>query len=151
MTRQIRRDTLRHLDVAAAEWLTFAPEGTSNHIIWHAGHALWLLDVLCIQLLNPYGTELPPKWEDRFGMNCRPPAETRDWPAVEELRDLLESQLYFVLDLLDDADEELAKVADPSRGSATIADRVIHALHDEAKHTGEMYLLIKLCRAGATR
>ncbi len=44
-------------------------------------------------------------------------------------------------------DERLAKTADPGRGTATISDRIIHGLHDEAKHSGEMYLILKLCRA----
>ena len=40
----------------------------------------------------------------------------------------------------------LAQIADPSRGPANIAARIIHGFHDEAKHCGEMYLLLKLCR-----
>ena len=44
-------------------------------------------------------------------------------------------------------DEHLAEVADPDRGTAVISDRIIHGLHDEAKHSGEMYLILKLCRA----
>lgn len=146
LTRQIRRDTLSLLDAAEPEWLTYTPPGTSNHILWHAGHILWLLDVLCIQFLNPDGSELPENWDERFGMNCAPPASRKEWPSIDELKDLLHFQLYFVLDLLDDADEEVAEVADSSKGSATIETRIIHALHDEAKHSGEIYLLMKLCR-----
>ena len=146
LTRQIRRDTLSLLDAAEPEWLTYTPPGTSNHILWHAGHILWLLDVLYIQLLNPSGSELPENWEDRFGMNCAPPASRKEWPSIDELKDLLQAQLFFVLDLLDDSDEEVTEVADPSKGPATIEARIIDALHDEAKHSGEIYLLMKLCR-----
>jgi len=146
LTRQIRRDTLSLLDAAEPEWLTYTPPGTSNHILWHAGHILWLLDVLCIQLLNPDGSELPENWDERFGMNCASPASRKEWPSINELKDLLHAQLYFVLDLLEDADEEVAEVADSSKGHATIEGRIIHALHDEAKHSGEIYLLMKLCR-----
>jgi hypothetical protein len=45
-------------------------------------------------------------------------------------------------------DQQLRGLADPTRGTATVAARIIHGLHDEAKHCGEMYLLWKMCRAG---
>ncbi len=146
LARQVRRDTILVLDSAEPAWLTFAPAGTSNHIVWHAGHALWLQDVLCERILGA-GGNLPSGWYETFGMNCTPPSETREWPSREELRDLLQAQLGRVLDLLAAAsDDRLAEIADPSRGPATISDRIIHGFHDEAKHCGEMYLLLKLCR-----
>ena len=40
MARQVRGDTLRLLAAAPEASLLFAPPGTSNHILWHAGHAL---------------------------------------------------------------------------------------------------------------
>ena len=146
LARQVRRDTIRVLESAEPAWLTYAPAGTSNHILWHAGHAIWLQDILCERLLGA-GGNLPSGWSERFGMNCTPPSQTREWPSREELRGLLQAQLRRVLDLLAAAsDERLAEIADSSRGSATISDRIIHGLHDEAKHCGEMYLLLKLCR-----
>jgi hypothetical protein len=81
-------------------------------------------------------------------MNCRPPSQTQNWPSREELRDLLQTQLGRISNLLAGAsDHRLAEIADSSRGPATISDRIIHGLHDEAKHCGEMYLILKLCRA----
>ena len=40
----------------------------------------------------------------------------------------------------------IAEITNP--GSDTLAGRIIHGLHDEARHQGEMYLLLKLCRLG---
>ncbi len=48
LAAQVRRDTLQILDVTQPTWLTYAPPGTSNHILWHAGHALWLQNVLTL-------------------------------------------------------------------------------------------------------
>jgi hypothetical protein len=146
LARQVRRDTIQILNAAHADWLKYAPPGTSNHMLWHAGHALWLQDVLCIELLTRQ-RELPPSWDLVFGMNCRPVSQTQDWPSREALHDLLQRQLARILELLESATEEqLARLADARRGPATVAQRIIHGLHDEAKHSGEMYLLFKLSR-----
>ncbi len=147
LARQVRRDTILVLDSAEPSWLTYAPAGTSNHLLWHAGHAIWLQDLLCEQLLGAGGT-LPSDWSDKFGMNCRPPSQTKKWPSRDEIRELLQAQLTRVLDLLSTASNDtLAAMADSSRGAAKISDRIIHGWHDEAKHCGEMYLILKLCRA----
>jgi hypothetical protein len=118
-------------------------------MIWHVGHALWLQDVLCVGLLT--GSEqLPTEWGETFGARCRSPAETSDWPDREKLTGMLEQQLEQMIELLGGAsDEKLLSVADASRGTATIADRIIHGLHDEARHTGEMHLLAKLWRVSS--
>ena len=146
LARQVRHDTLQILDAAQPTWLTYAPPGTSNHILWHAGHALWLQDVLCVRLLVGRG-ELPVGWAEKFGMNCQALDQTIDWPTRAELGGLLRSQLCSVIELLaGTSDEQLVQPADPDRGTATISDRIIHGLHDEAKHCGEMYLILKLCR-----
>lgn len=148
LARQVRGDTLRLLDAAEPNWLTFAPVGTSNHVLWHAGHALWLQDVLCVELLTGV-SELPQGWAATFGMDCRPVAQTASWPARERVSDLLRRQLQRVLELLESAaDEDLGAIVNPARGPASVADRIIHGFHDEAKHGGEMYLLLKLCRSG---
>jgi hypothetical protein len=146
LARQVRRDTIQILSAAQPEWLTFAPPGTSNHLLWHAGHALWLQDVLCIELLTGK-RELPRSWDETFGMNCRPVEQTTNWPAREQLIQQLQSQLNRILELLAQTSEErLESTADARRGPARISDRIIHGFHDEAKHSGEMYLLFKLCR-----
>src|SRR5262245_48623890 len=92
LARQVRTDTRRMLAAAKPEWLTWAPAGTSNHILWHAGHAVWLLDVLGIELLTGRN-ELPAGWAETFGMNCWPVQETRTWPSPSELDSALSRQL----------------------------------------------------------
>ena len=150
LARQVRRDTLRTLSAAAASWLTYAPPGTSNHILWHAGHALWLQDRLCVELLTGH-RELPPGMDQLFAANCRPVRETTDWPEEAAIAKLLERQLHRLLEIIAATSEaRWQETADPRRGEATVAQRVVHGMHDEAKHSGEMYLLLKLCRAGAS-
>jgi hypothetical protein len=80
-------------------------------------------------------------------MHCQPLNQTVNWPTREELGELLRGQLDRVVELLaGTSDEQLVQPADPDRGAAALSDRIIHGLHDEAKHSGEMYLILKLCR-----
>jgi hypothetical protein len=147
LARQVRQGTLQMLAAAQPQWLTWAPEGTSNHILWHAGHALWLQDVLCLEPLTGK-CGLPSGWAETFGMDCRPVKETRTWPTREGLTALLSDQLDQIYSAIDSAgDAALGRIAN-TRGD-TVASRIIHGLHDEAKHQGEMRLLIKLRRAAS--
>jgi hypothetical protein len=58
---------------------------------------------------------------------------------------LLSDQLRRLLAALETTqDATLGRVANPC--GDTLAGRIIHGLHDEARHQGEMHLLMKLCR-----
>jgi hypothetical protein len=72
-------------------------------------------------------------------MHCRPVKLTATWPTREELHRLLSVQLDRMVE---------AVAAGESRLDDTLAGRIIHGLHDEARHQGEMYLLLKLYRVG---
>ncbi len=143
---QVRKETLRFLAAVPDPWLTWAPEGTSNHILWHAGHALWLQDVLCVQPLTGQ-SELPDGWAKMFGANCRPVAATKDWPSREETSKLLRRQLERMLELFAEHADRLNVIGPQPAAGWELVRGIIHGLHDEAKHQGEMYLLMKLCRA----
>ena len=146
---QVRQGTLRLLHVPDPAWLTWALPGTSNHILWHAGHALWVQDALCIRPLTGQ-TELPRGWAESFGQDCRPVSATTDWPDEAEVRRLLEAQLRRILGLLVEHAETIAVNANepPPEGGWPLLAGMLHAWHDEARHQGEMYLLHKLCRTG---
>jgi len=148
LARQVRESTLQLLHVPEPAWLTWAPPGTSNHILWHAGHALWVQDALCVQPLTGQ-SELPRGWAESFGQDCRPPSSTTKWPEEFEVRQLLQAQLARILDLYGShADTIVVNAGEPFPGSGwPLLAGMIHAWHDEARHQGEMYLLHKLCRA----
>lgn len=144
--QDVRQDTLQILAATDRVTLTWAPAGTSNHILWHAGHALWLQDLMCVEpLLN--ASELPSGWAEMFGMNSQP-TNVADWPTRDEAQRLLESQLLRILELLDDvSDAALSRAAPRLGGKRDLCGWIVHGLHDEAKHCGEMHLLWKMCRA----
>jgi hypothetical protein len=145
LVRQVRSNTLQLLDAAPAEWLTWAPPGTSNHILWHAGHALWVGDVLTIEPLTGK-CELPDGWAEKFGMDCRPVSQTRDWPSRDELLRLLDAQWLRIEQLLTAAAGERLNDPRPVMDGRSLLSCIVHGLHDEAKHQGEMQLLLKLRR-----
>lgn len=146
LARQVRTRTREILAAARPEWLTWAPEGTSNHLLWHAGHAVWLMDVLGIELLTGR-SELPPGWSEKFGMRCRPPQLTRDWPDRALLDRVLAEQLQRFCQLLQTTPEERFHFPRSAASRQTLTGQILHGLHDEACHSGEMYLLLKMCRA----
>lgn len=144
---QVRRHTIRLLESAEPGAELFAPAGTSNHLIWHAGHVIWVQELLCLQIFGQ-PSELPDDWGDTFGMNCRPVCETTNWPNRDVLLKMLGDQQEIILAAFANCEgEELQRVADPERGPLTVLSRIIHGCHDEARHSGEMYLLLKQFRA----
>ncbi len=148
---QVRKGTLALLQVPNESWLTWSPPGTSNHILWHAGHALWLQDVLSIEPLTGTG-ELPRDWARRFGQHCQPVAETTEWPSAEQTAGLLARQLERISELLVEHADRISEQANgaPTGSGWPLLAGMIHAWHDEARHQGEMYLLSKLCRSRAS-
>jgi len=144
MVRQIRGYTRKLLADTDPEWIFFAPQGTSNHMLWHAGHAIWVEDKLCVERLTGK-SELPSEWADRFGMDCKPVAKQKDWPTLHLVQQMLAGQETRLIELIENmTDEQL--VIDKSNDRDLVGG-IIHGLHDEAKHHGEMYLLHKLCAA----
>lgn len=143
LARQVRERTVQLLAAAPREALLWAPPGTQNHLLWHAGHAVWLMDVLGIELLLGR-SELAPGWQETFGMNCRPPSLTRTWPDRQEMLDRLRAQLLRYLEILEQYPEDALRLpGDPSAARRSLTGRLLHGLHDEACHSGEMYLLLK--------
>jgi len=145
---QVRTKTIRLLEMTAEHELCWAPPGTSNHILWHAGHALWLGDVLCLERITGRSS-LPAAWAETFGQHCRPLAQTRTWPAKALVLSLLRAQHKRILEELSRiTDEQLEQVISRTSG-ATLGSFIVHGFHDEANHQGEMWLLLKMQRGGA--
>jgi hypothetical protein len=143
---EVRSKTVQLFDYAPADKLTWAPPGTSNPILWHAGHAVWLQDVLCIAIATGK-SELPAGWAAVFGMGSRPERPTHAWPAKDDVRRQLKVQLPRLVDVIGRLTPEeltaLPRFGHPG-DDRTLQECIIHGLHDEANHQGEMYLLLKI-------
>jgi hypothetical protein len=147
LATQVRSTTVQLLEVADRSIRTWTPHGTSNHILWHAGHALWVADVLTVEPVTGR-SELPKGWEATFGQDSRP-AETAKWPDSAEVCGLLESQLERVLKLFSEYAGSIVERASetiPQNGWPLLTG-IVHGWHDEARHQGEMRLLMKLYKS----
>ncbi len=146
LANSIRGDTRRYLSSCPTGHLTWSPPGTSNHLLWHAGHALWLQDVLGLEPMTGK-SYLPSGWRELFGQHSRPLAAAVDWPTPAEVDALLARQLELWVEAVRQTPE--ARWTDRQRNPRNgwpLLPGVLHGLHDEAKHQGEMYLLLKMQR-----
>lgn len=146
MVRQVRSFTLELVAVENRKMQLWAPAGTSNHMIWHAGHSLWVQDALCVERLTG-ASELPDGWAKRFGQDCDPVASQTVWPDRTHIRDMLSKQQVRLIELIGNMRDDQLVV--DSNDPGDVVGGIIHGLHDEGRHQGEMFLLLKQFSAAA--
>lgn len=145
LATDVRGKTLRILDGITDEVARFTPAGLSNHILWHAGHALVVVEHLAVMPATGKPASYPQGWFDMFSWTSKPAAVTT-WPTLTEVIDRLNAQLGQVLSTIESlSDEQLNSIppVNPTR-NRTLRHSVVHGFHDEANHQGEMWLLRKL-------
>jgi hypothetical protein len=144
MANEIRGKTLRLLEGVGDDAARFTA-GLSNSILWHAGHALMLVEHLCILPATGGAPQYPQGWYEMFAWQSRPAAVPKDaWPALAEVEARLREQLNRLRALIEATPpEQLGRVIDPTR-NRTLRYSIVHGLHDEATHQGEIHLLKKL-------
>lgn len=144
LAAQVRSSTLWQLEVSERSILTWTPDGTSNQILWHAGHALWVADIPTIEPLTGC-SELPDNRAATFGRDSRP-SDISKWPDGAEVFKLRETQRDRVLSLFrEQPDTIVARTSETiSQNGLQLPSGIIHGWHDEARHQGEMHLLTKL-------
>jgi hypothetical protein len=145
LANEVRGKTLRLLDGVGPEAARFTGPGLNNSILWHGGHALMLVEHLCILPATGGTPQYPVGWFETFGWNSRPGTVSREaWPALAEVVDRLREQLERLRSVIRSlTPEQLSRVTDPAR-NRTLRYSIVHGLHDEASHQGEIHLLRKL-------
>ncbi len=141
---EVRGKTLRILAAVPAEFAVWTPPGLRNHILWHAGHSYVVVEWLTMRALDRL-PQIPDGWFAMFSWESDPArVPPGRWPLLKEIITQLETQHGRLRRLLGGLTGE-----QPDRPSAGNPDRtvryaVVHALHNEACHSGEAYLLLKL-------
>lgn len=147
---EVRGKTLRLLQGVVDEEARWCPPELHNHVLWHAGHSFVLVESLAMEAVGEL-PQIPEGWFEIFSWKSNPAqVEPYRWPPLAQVISQLTGQharLRRVIDGL--SDEQLSRPL-PGRGDHTARYAILHGLHDEACHSGEIWLLRKLIRS-ATR
>ena len=148
LAHEVRGKTLRLLDGVTDAEARFAPAGLNNTILWHAGHALAVVERLSVVPATGSAPAYPDGWFEIFGWKSEPATVTR-WPALSEVVERLREQLPRLARAIEVlSDGQLASILPNNR---TLRYSILHGLHDEAGHQGEIYLLRKMVRVEKPR
>lgn len=147
LANEVRGKTLRLLEGVPPDMARYTSPGLNNSTLWHAGHALMLVEHLCIIPATGGQPAYPGGWFEMFGWKSMPASIPRDaWPALSDVIERLREQLSRLRATTESlAPQHLDRIIDTSR-KRTLRYSIVHGLHDEASHQGEILLLKKLFR-----
>ena len=140
LAKEVRGKTLRLLEDLNDRQAQFVAPGLNNSILWHAGHAIMVNEHLGVIPATGKPPAYPVAWFEKFGWNSRP-ATVTDWPTLQQVREELQAQLQRLVAAIEPlSSQQLDRIVDAERGR-TLRFSILHGLHDEANHQGELYLL----------
>jgi len=132
---------LKDLDETHARW---APPGLQNSCLWHGGHAYMVTEFLSTRALG-IAPQMPEGWMKMFSWESNPahvPPES--WPPLAEVREALIDQHQRLRDLIGGLSAEQLDAPEKGNPSRSVRYALVHGLHDEARHSGEISLLRKM-------
>jgi hypothetical protein len=141
---EVRGKTLRIFEAVPEESARWAPPGLQNHVLWHAGHSVVVVEFLTLGALGST-PQVPAGWFAMFSWESRPGQVPADrWPKLAEVVSELRAQHGRLRRLIGGLTE--AQLDRPAVGNSarTVRSSIVHGLHDEACHCGEAYLLLKM-------
>ena len=147
LIRDVRGKTLKLLDGLTDEQARFTAPGLANSILWHAGHSWVVNEYLGIGSITGKPPVYPDGWFETFSWQSKP-ALVENWPRLSEVVEHLREQQQRLASGVEQlSPSQLAQViGDPSKGR-TVRYGILHGLHDEAQHQGEIWLLKKMSNA----
>lgn len=132
---------LQNLDDTHARW---APPGLQNSCLWHAGHAYVVTEFLTMRALGR-DHQIPEGWFKMFSWESNPAhISPENWPPLEEVVAALKTQQERLRSLISELTPDQLAANEPGNPNHTVRYGIVHGLHDEARHSGEISLLRKL-------
>ena len=140
----VRGKTLRELDGLDEAHARWAPPGLQNSCLWHAGHAYVVVEFLTMRAaaLEP---SMPGGWLKMFSWESNPahvPPES--WPPLATVVAALGDQRRRLREVIGGLSPARLDAPEPTNHDLTVRGAILRALHDEARHSGEIKLLRKL-------
>jgi hypothetical protein len=142
----VRHKTLHELEGLDDLHARWAPPGLQNSCLWHAGHAYVVTEFLTMKSLGRE-PKLPQDWLKMFSWESNPAHVPSDhWPELEEVIAALKEQHERLRGILGELTPEQLDAPEPTTPTRPVRYGILHGLHDEARHSGEISLLRKLMR-----
>ncbi len=144
---EVRGKTLRLLEGVTDTDARWSPPGLHNHILWHAGHSFVLVESLAMEAVGR-PPQIAEGWFEMFSWRSDPAQVAPDrWPPFAEVVAQLTEQHARLRRLIEGLGDEQLSSPLPGRGNRNLRYAILHGLHDEACHSGEIWLLRKLIRS----
>ena len=132
---------LKGLDEIHARW---APPGLQNSCLWHGGHAYFVTEFLTMKALGRE-PRIPAGWLKMFSWESNPlHTSPESWPPLDDVRELLIAQHGRLREIVGSLTPEQLDAPEPGNPERTVRYAIVHGLHDEARHSGEISLLRKM-------
>jgi hypothetical protein len=141
---EVRGKTLRFLQGVDDEQARWSPPGLQNTILWHAGHTYILAEWLGLKAMG-HDPQVPEGWFEMFSWESRPALVAPEcWPRLDEVVGRLVDQHHRLRRAIRKATEDWLAAPAAGHGDRTVRFSIVHGLHDEACHSGEILLLRKM-------
>jgi hypothetical protein len=148
---QVRGKTLRLLQGVGDDETRWAPPELHNHILWHAGHSFVLVESLAMEAIGEL-PQIPDGWFEIFSWESDPAqVASYRWPSVAQVIAELTEQRDRLRQMIEKLSEKELCRRLPGRGNQTARYAILHGLHDEACHSGEIWLLRKMIRSSMAK
>jgi hypothetical protein len=143
LASEVRAKTLWLVDGLTDEVARKTAPGLANSLLWHAGHALVVVESLGVSAATGQPPDLPEGWFEKFSWDSDP-RTVHQWPAIAEVAAALRRQLPRLTEAIAALTPEQLEATIGPPHDAQLRYLLVHALHDEANHQGEMWLLRKM-------
>ena len=141
---EVRGKTLRLLQELTDKDARWTPSGLHNHILWNAGHSYVLVESLVMEALGRE-PQIPKGWFEIFSWKSDPAhVAAEQWPTLAQVVAQLTEQQLRLRQVIEGLSEEQLSGPVPGKTDRTVRSAILHGLHDEACHSGEIWLLRKL-------
>ncbi len=143
---EVRKKTLSVLDGLDDTHARWAPPALQNSCLWHAGHCYVVVEHLTNRTLGNE-PEVPEGWFAMFSWESNPAnIDPQTWPPLDDVVSALKQQYERLRVKIEALTPEQLDAPEPGNGTHNVRYAILHGLHDEARHSGEISLLRKMMK-----